>query len=172
MKIVLSVILLSIVSFSVKIRYTKPTLSKNHQITTSDSINSSTPIKTKNVSGIINILGKRVYKDQKITNSNFVISFTGIPPNLTFSKQIDKDILINKNQFVILKDSSKYDYLNTSIIKKIEFDFIRSKTLYFKTTLENPGKKKLIIGRFNIMYNVKRKGFVFGWITHKIKNTP
>ncbi|TCI85451.1 hypothetical protein [Tenacibaculum sp. M341] len=171
MKTILSAILLSI-----SIYFTKPykiILFNNKQVISSqkitfDSITSTAPIKIGNNLGIINIKGERIYQHKKIIDSNFLITITDIP-DFSFSKQIDKRILIDENQFIIFKDSTNRDYLENAVIKKIEFDFIRSKTLNFKATLENPEKNKLIIGRFNIFYLASKKRNVFGWITREIK---
>jgi hypothetical protein len=72
---------------------------------------------------------------------------------------------------VLLKDTVNSDYLNSAIIKNVEFDFVRANTLYFNAILENPIDGKEIIGRFNLFYRTKKKGIVYGWITDEIKET-
>lgn len=37
--------------------------------------------------------------------------------------------------------------------------------------MENPVEGKEILGRFNLLYQTKKKGKVYGWITDEIKET-
>lgn len=135
-----------------------------------DTLNSSYPVQIGNDKGIIKVVGIRTYEDQKLMISDFVISLNGIP-NFSISKRIDKSVLIDSNETVLLKDTVNSDYLNSAIIKNVEFDFVRANTLYFNAILENPIDRKEIIGRFNLFYRTKKKGIVYGWITDEIKET-
>jgi hypothetical protein len=135
-----------------------------------DTINSSFPVRIGNDKGSVKIVGQRKYENKKLTTSNFVISLVDIT-NLSLSKRIDKSILIDQNKIIILKDTINSDYLDSAIIKNIEFDFVRANTLYFNAILENPIEGKEIIGRFNLFYRTKKKGTVYGWTTDEIKET-
>ena len=135
-----------------------------------DSVNSSFPVQIGNDKGSVTIVGYRKYEDNKLTTSSFIISLVDIA-HISLSKKIVKSVLIDQNKTIMLKDTLNYDYLNSAIIKTIEFDFVRSNTLYFKAILENPIEGKEIIGRFNLFYRAKKKGKIYGWITDEIRET-
>lgn len=145
----------------------KPNSISTHKIVV-DTLKSSYPVQIGNDKGLIKILGIKTYEGKKLTSSNFYISLNDIP-KFTLYKQIDKNVLIDSNETVFLKDTVNYDYLNSALIKNMEFDFVRANTLYFNATLENPIVGKEIIGRFNLFYRTKKKGMVYGWITDDVK---
>lgn len=133
-----------------------------------DTLHSSFPVQIGNDNGSVNVVGIRTYENQQLTGSDFVISLNDIP-SYSMIKRIDKTVLIDSNETVLLKDTVNSDYLNSAIIKNVEFDFVRANTLYFNAILENPIDGKEIIGRFNLFYRTKKKGMVYGWITDEIK---
>lgn len=135
-----------------------------------DTTNTSFPIQIGNDKGLLKITAYRSYKDQKLTNSNFIITLADIP-QYSMSKKLSKRDVIDANETVILKDTIHADYLNGAILKKIEFDFVRSNTLYFNAVLENSVAEKEILGRFSILYTTKQKGMIYGWITDEVKET-
>lgn len=137
---------------------------------TSDTVTSSFPVQIGNDKGSVNVQGIRTFKGGKLTRSDFVISLADIS-NYSLVRDINKSDLIDSNGSVLLKDTIHSDYLNSAIIKEIEFDFVRANTLYFKAVLENSEKKKEIIGRFNLFYRTKKKGIIYGWITDEINET-
>jgi hypothetical protein len=136
----------------------------------SDSTRTSFPVQIGNDKGSVKIVGVRAFKDEELSSSDFIISLNDIA-NFSITKRIDKSVLIDSNETVLLKDSLKGDFLKSAIIKTIEFDFVRSNTLYFNAILENPLEGKEIIGRFNLFYRTKKKGVIYGWITDEIKET-
>lgn len=135
-----------------------------------DTLKSSFPVQIGNDNGTVKVFGIRTYEDQKLTNSDFVISLNDVP-NFSITRRIDKTVLIDSNETVLLKDTVNSDYLTSAIIKNVEFDFVRANTLYFNAILKNPIDGKEIIGRFNLFYRTKKKGIVYGWITDEIKET-
>lgn len=135
-----------------------------------DTLDSSFPVQVGNDKGLVKVVGIRTYEGKKLTDSDFVISLNDIT-NYSISKKIDKSILIDSNTTVNYKDSVNSDYLNSAILKNVEFDFVRANTLYFNAILENAVDGKEIIGRFNLFYRTKKKGIVYGWFTDEIKET-
>ncbi len=136
--------------------------------TTIDTITSLFPIQIGNDQGEVKIVGMRTFENNKFTNSKFIIALNELQ-DFSISKEVNKTILIDSNKTVRLKDTIHSDYLNGAIIKTIEFDFVRSNTLYFKALLENPNAQKEILGRFNLFYRTNKKGKLYGWITDEIK---
>ncbi|WP_159038510.1 hypothetical protein [Brumimicrobium mesophilum] len=132
-----------------------------------DTINSTYPLQIGNNKGFVKVFGVGTYKDQKLIKSDFLISLVNIP-NFSISKKIDKAVIIDSNENLLLKDTVNYDYLDLAIIKNVEFKFVRANTLYFNAILENPIDGKIIRGSFNLFYRTKRKGEVYGWITDEI----
>ncbi len=135
-----------------------------------DTLNYSFPMGIGNDKGSVKVVGIRTYEDEKLASSYFIISLTDFK-NYSVFKKIDKSILIDSNEIVLLKDTFNSDYLNLAIIKDVEFNFVRSNTLYFNAILENPIAKKEIIGRFSLFYRTKKKGIISGWITDEINET-
>ena len=135
-----------------------------------DTIRTSFPVQIGNDKGLVKVVGIRTYRNEKLAGSNFVISLNNIP-NFSITKRIDKSILIDSNETVLLKDTLNADFLKSAVIKTVEFDFVRSNTLYFNAVLENSLKAKEITGRFNLFYRTKKKGLIYGWVTDEIKET-
>ncbi|WP_378289202.1 hypothetical protein [Aquimarina rubra] len=134
-----------------------------------DTITNAFPVRIGNDKGVINVLGVRTFENQKLVASDFLISLYDIP-NISISEKLNKRILIDSNDTILLKDSLHYDFLNTAIIKKVDYNLVRSNTLYFKAVLENPNQKKKITGRFGLLYNSKKKKKIYGWITDEIQD--
>ena len=132
-----------------------------------DTISSTFPVQIGNDVGLVQIVGERIFINEQLTDSDFLVSLGEIQ-DFSISKHLNKEILIDSNKTVLLKDSIKADYLNGAIIKEVEFEFVRSNTLYFKAVLENPIDHKEIKGRFNLFYRTKKKGLVYGWITDEV----
>ena len=132
-----------------------------------DTISSSFPVQIGNDKGLVQIVGERTFINKQLADSDFLVSLDEIQ-GFSISKYIDKEILIDSNKTVLLKDSINVDYLNGAIIKEVEFEFVRSNTLYFKVLFENPIDHKEIKGRFNLFYRTKKKGLVYGWITDEV----
>lgn len=147
------------------IRNPKPVIS--NQIVT-DTIKTTSPISIGNNKGTITIIGSRTFKDKQLTKSNFVISLNDIP-NISLTKRINKDTLINTNKTVYLKDTISDDLLASTVIKTITYTGIRSNTLFFSVVLEAPLKKKEIIGRFSLFYQTKKKGTIYGCFIDEVK---
>ncbi len=145
----------------------KPVVAKQ---TISDTTRTSFPVQIGNDKGTVKIVGMRTFKNEKLAGSDFVISLNDIA-NSSITKRIDKGILIDSNETVFIKDTLNDDFLKSAVIKTIEFDFVRSNTLYFNAILENPLEAKEIFGRFNLFYRTKKKGLIYGWITDEIKET-
>lgn len=137
---------------------------------TSDTLNSIFPVQIENDKGSVNITGIRTFKNGKLAESGFVISLVDIS-DFSLIRELDKSVLIDSNGTVLSKDTINSAYLNSAVIKEIEFDYVRANTLYFKTVLENPAESKEIIGRFNLFYRTKKKGNIYGWITDEVKET-
>lgn len=144
-------------------------VNESNKVTT-DTMNSIFPVQIGNDKGSVNITGIRTFESGKLAKSGFVISLDEIS-DFSLVREIDKSVLIDSNGSVLLKDTINSDYLNSAVIKEIEFDFVRANTLYFKTVLENPAESKEITGRFNLFYRTKKKGIIYGWITDEVKET-
>ncbi|WP_378184099.1 hypothetical protein [Aquimarina sp. SS2-1] len=134
-----------------------------------DTIDETFPVGIGNDKGTIRVIGVRTFKNRKLIDSDFLILLHDIP-NIATSEKLNKDILIDSNTTVLLKDSLHYDFLNTAIIKKVHYDAVRLNTVYFKAVLENPKQKKKITGRFGLLYNSKKKKKFYGWITDEIQD--
>ena len=86
-----------------------------------------------------------------------------------FQVSIDKKTIID-----LLRIDQKNDFTNRLTIddfeiKYIQYKKIRANSLYFKICLKNKVDNNLIYGRFNLFYQTKRKGEIYGWITDEIE---
>ena len=136
--------------------------------TLNDTIRSSYPVQIGNDKGFVHVVGKRTFKDRKLVNSIFSIRLKEIK-DFSISRQIDQNTLVDSNSTNLHLGSIENDFLHSASIKHIEFQGVRSNTLYFKARLENPDLGKEIIGRFNLFYRTKKKGLVYGWITDEVR---
>lgn len=106
-----------------------------------DTTITSFPMGIGNNSGSVKIEAQKEYKNEQLTNSNFVISLEGFS-NYSLSKQINKNVLIDLTNTNLFKDTLNTDYLDLAIIKDIEYRSVRSNMFYFNAILENPHEKK------------------------------
>lgn len=95
---------------------------------TQDTLTSSFPVRIGNDTGVMKIAGLKTFENKELINSKFNISLTKIQ-GISVFKEVDKEILINSNERVHLKDTINRDYLDNAILKSIEFNFARGNTL-------------------------------------------
>ena len=133
-----------------------------------DSISTSFPLQIENEKGEVVITSYPQYLDYELIANDFVITLKGIS-NYSLSKQINKHVLMDRISTLLLKDSINSKFIEEAVLQKVEFDFVRSNTLYFKAALLNPIEGKEILGRFNLFYRTAKKGTVYGWITDEVR---
>lgn len=135
-----------------------------------DSLKKSFPVRIENSTGEIVISGFRTFKDKLLVDSYFTITLLNIDHYSIF-KTIKASNIFEPNELQKEMDSVKGEFLDSAILKSLEFRSIRSNTLYFNAILENPKEGKEIKGRFNLFYRTKKKGILYGWQRDEINNT-
>ncbi|MEM6722744.1 MAG: hypothetical protein AAF598_01835 [Bacteroidota bacterium] len=133
-----------------------------------DTIFHQFPVLIANDRGTVQINGLRTLENQRITTSRFNIGLLGFPQReLAF--QIDEHTIQDHLPDFYSNDSTLLAFLNEAVISDITFDFVRANTLYFNLKLENTSLKKQLFGRFNVFYQTKRKGQLYGWMLDDVQ---
>jgi len=88
------------------------------------------------------------------------------------------DIILKKGNNIILnsqvkkanfKDSISGDFLKYSVLRNVEFDFIRSNRLYFKADIDVPDTDWATGLDFAIFYRTNKKGLIDYWNVKQIE---